>query len=466
MINTLVIDDEINICRSLEMLLSKEGHKVLSANRGDFALSLMGENSFDLIFTDLRLPDMSGLEIITHVKERLPSAQVILITGFATIETAVDAIKRGAYDYLTKPLSPDTVRIITKRAVEKIALKEEIDHLRQELSECFGFENLIGKSRKMQDVFKIIRQISGSESNVLITGDSGTGKELVARAIHYNSSRKNSRFVPVNCGAIARELIEAELFGYVKGAFTGALRDKTGFVELSSGGTLFLDEIGETTPDFQVKLLRFIQEGEFNKVGSPYTAKVNVRIIAASNRNLEKAMAEGSFREDLFYRLNVISIKIPPLRERKEDIPLLVLHFIEKFSKKRPDRHIRRISPAVLDMLISYDYPGNVRELENIVEYAVAFTAGNEIVPEDLPPAVRDRKTAITKIPLKPLKAAKHEFERNFILAALKECEGNISKTARLLDMHRQSLQQKIRELGIDLPTGQSGLPAFERDQA
>ena len=453
MIKTLVIDDEISICRSLEALLSKEGYQVTMANSGAAGLSLVDDSDFDVVFTDLRLPDMSGLDILARIKKKRPFTQLILITGYASIETAVEAIKLGAYDYLTKPLSIDKVRITVKRALEKIALTEEIQHLRQELSQCFGFENLIGKSLKMQEVFKIVRQTAGSDSNFLVTGESGTGKELVARAIHYNSSRKGNRFVPVNCGAISRELVEAELFGYVKGAFTGAVRDKTGFLELASDGTLFLDEIGETTPDFQVKLLRVLQEGEFNKVGSPYTTKVNVRIIAATNRNLEKAMADGSFREDLYYRLNVISIHIPSLKQRREDIPLLTLHFLEKYSKKRADNNVKGITPSAMEALMNYSYPGNVRELENAIEYAIAFAHGNEITSDDLPKSIRGREETVPKIHLKPLKAARVEFERSFVIAALKECNGNISKTARLLDIHRQSLQQKIKELSIHLDT-------------
>lgn len=453
MIKTLVIDDEISICRSLEALLSKEGYQVTMANSGVAGLSLVNDSDFDVVFTDLRLPDMSGLDILAQIKKKRPFTQLILITGYASIETAVEAIKLGAYDYLTKPLSIDKVRITVKRALEKIALTEEIQHLRQELSQCFGFENLIGKSPKMQEVFKIVRQTAGSDSNFLVTGESGTGKELVARAIHYNSSRKGNRFVPVNCGAISRELVEAELFGYVKGAFTGAVRDKTGFLELASDGTLFLDEIGETTPDFQVKLLRVLQEGEFNKVGSPLTTKVNVRIIAATNRNLEKAMADGSFREDLYYRLNVISIHIPSLKQRREDIPLLTLHFLEKYSKKRADNKIKGITPSAMEALMNYSYPGNVRELENAIEYAIAFARGDEITSDDLPKSIRGQEETVPKIHLKPLKAARVEFERSFVIAALKECNGNISKTARLLDVHRQSLQQKIKELSIHLDT-------------
>lgn len=454
MVNILVVDNDVEICRSLDTLFSGEGYGVVTATTGNEALSFISEKDFDIVFTDLRLPDMSGFDILTQAKKRLPSAQVIVITDFPSIETAVEAIKLGAHDYIRKPLLPDKMRVITKRAVETMTLAAEIRRLRREVSEHFGFHNIIGKSQKMMEVFKIIRQTAGSGSNVLITGESGTGKELVARAIHYNSQRKDNRFVPVNCGAISRQLIEAELFGYVKGAFSGAMRDKKGFLDLASGGTLFLDEIGETTLDFQVKLLRVIQEGEFNKVGDPYPTHVDVRVLAAANRDLKKAMADGLFREDLFYRLNVISIHIPPLRERREDIPFLARHFLEKHSKKRKDHKFREITSAAMEALMNYDYPGNVRELENAMDYAVTFAHSNKITQDDLPLSMINKKViSLPRIPLKPLKAARYEFDRNFIIAALEECEGNISKTARLLEIHRQSLQQRIKSLGIELGT-------------
>jgi len=447
--SALIIDDEIGICASLEALLVRDGHRVAVANRGDLALSLVAENAFDVVFADLRLPDMNGLDLIPEIRRRLPNAQIIVMTGFATIETAVSAIKLGAYDYLPKPLSPDTVRITTRRALERLALTGEIAHLRQELAQCFGFENLVGKSPTMKAIFGVIRQTAKSDSNVLITGESGTGKEMVARAIHYSSPRREGRFVPVNCGAIAKDLIEAELFGCVKGAFTGATRDRTGFLELASGGSLFLDEIGETTPDFQVKLLRAIQEGEFNKVGTPYPTKVNVRILAATHRAADKAVSAGSFREDLFYRLNVIGIHIPPLRQRREDVPLLALHFVEAYAKKSPQGRARRLAPSALDALMNHDYPGNVRELENAIEYAMAFAPGDEITANDLPPSMRGGPLEWPRVHLKPLRAARQDFERSFVGAALRQCGGNISQAARLLDIQRQSLQQKIRELGI-----------------
>ncbi len=448
---TLIIDDDVGICSSLEALLVKDGHRVDVANRGDVALSLLEGNDFDIVFADMRLPDMNGLDIIPRIRKRLPNAQIIVMTGFATIETAVSAIKMGAYDYLPKPLSPDTVRITTRRAMERMALSEEIVRLRQELARCFGFENLVGKSATMKAIFEIIRQTAQSDANVLITGESGTGKEMVARAIHYSSPRREGRFVPVNCGAVAKDLIEAELFGYVKGAFTGASRDRTGFLEVASGGTLFLDEIGETTPDFQVKLLRVIQDGEFNKVGTPHLTKVNVRIVAATNRDPAKAVSAGSFREDLFYRLNVIAIHLPPLRQRREDVPLLALHFVEQYAKGKPDSRAKSLAPSALEALMNHDYPGNVRELENAIEYAVAFAPGEDITVNDLPSSMREKQPRSPKVHLKRLKAARQEFERSFLEAALRECAGNVSQAARILDIQRQSLQQKIREHGIEL---------------
>ncbi|MEO5358442.1 MAG: sigma-54 dependent transcriptional regulator [Nitrospirae bacterium YQR-1] len=453
MMKILVVDDEIGICRSLEMLFTKEGYNACSYNTGAQALSAAAEREFHVAFVDLKLPDMDGLDLIKHIKERLPSIQIIVITGFATIETAVTAIRNGAYDYLTKPLSLDKVRITLKRALEKVTLTAEINYLRAELCQSFGFENIIGGSKKIEEVFQIIRQTAGSDSNVLITGESGTGKELVARAIHYNSQRRNERFVAVNCGAVSSELIESEFFGHVKGAFTGAVKDKTGFLEHAAGGSLFLDEIGETYPDFQVKLLRVIQEGEFNRVGSPHHEKVNTRFIAATNRDLAKAMSEGTFRKDLFYRLNVISIHLPPLRERREDIPILARHFLQKYSHKRRGVKITGFTQDAVEALIGYDFPGNIRELENTIEYAISFTNTNEITLNDLPQKIRLNKIkppAVTTID-KPLKTAVDNYEKLLISSALRQCSGNISQTARVLSIHRQSLQQKIKDFSINI---------------
>lgn len=451
MAKILVVDNDREILRSLEILFSNEGYEVVTAPMGRNALSLISEKDFDVIFTDLALPDMSGFDILAQSRKLHPPPQVIVITGTPTIETAVEAVKLGAHDYIRKPLLPDKMIVITKRAIETVALAAEIQRLRLEVSRRYGTDNIIGESPKMIEIFKIIRQTAGSDSNVLITGESGTGKELVARAIHYNSQRRNNRFVPVNCAAISRDLIEAEFFGYVKGAFSGAIRDKKGFFDLASGGTLLLDEIGETTHGFQAKLLRAIQEGEYNKVGDPYPTRADVRVVAASNRDLHKAIAEGLFREDLFYRLNVISIHIPSLRERAEDIPFLAQHFLEKYSKKRKDHKVSEISSAALELLMGYDYPGNVRELENAIDYAVTFAHSDKITMNDLPLSIKQRRAVShPRFHLKPLKSARLEFERNFIAAALKECQGNISRAARLLEIQRQSLQQRIKALGIN----------------
>ncbi|MBF0343631.1 MAG: sigma-54-dependent Fis family transcriptional regulator [Nitrospirae bacterium] len=452
MADIIIVDDDLGVCRSLQMLFNKDAHSVSVVHTASAALQLLGDNRYDVIFTDLKLPDMSGLDIVAFAKKRLPTSEIIVITGYATIETAVEAIKSGAYDYLTKPLSIEKVRITLKRVMEKIELTRQVDVLRRQLHDSINFENMIGSSTKMQEIFKTIRQIAEGDSTVLITGESGTGKELVARAIHYNSQRRSSPFVAVNCAAFSRELIESELFGHIKGAFTGAIKEKTGFIEMASGGTLLLDEIGETTTEFQVKLLRVLQEGEYYKVGQTSPSKMKSRIIAASNRNLEKAISEGTFRKDLFYRLNVISIHIPPLRDRRQDVPLLAHHFIKKYASRLTSKEVTAITHETIEVLMQYDYPGNIRELENAIEYAVTFAASSQITPNDLPQsfASLSLKSAGAQLPLIPLKAALYEYERALLIAALTHCDGNISMAARHLAIHRQRLQQKIKEFSID----------------
>ena len=378
----------------------------------------------------------------------------MIITAFGTIPSAVDAIKKGIYDYIPKPFTPDEVRIPVRRALEKRKLERENVLLRSQIETRYSFRNIIGNSREIREVFRVMRHAASSESNVLVTGESGTGKELAARAIHSNSVRVRRKFVTVNCGAIPDGLIESELFGHIKGSFTGAVADKRGLVEEADKGTLFLDEIGELSAPLQVKLLRVLQEGEFTRIGDPQTRKVNVRVIAATNKDLKKAIAEKVFREDLFYRLNVIPLELPPLRRRQEDVPLLVNHFIGKHKGKAPEKNISGIAREAMQALLAYHFPGNVRELENSIEYAVAFTAGPEIQKDDLPKYIlEDRKLSkdAQKIPLMPLKDAKGQFEKSIIIAALVESGGNISEAARLLCVHRQNLQQKIRLLGIDL---------------
>jgi DNA-binding NtrC family response regulator len=400
------------------------------------------------------MPKMNGLELYDAIKDSAQDSIFIIITAFGTISSAVDAVKRGIYDYIPKPFTPDEVRIPIRRALEKRRLEKENIVLRTQIETRYSFQNIIGNSPEIRETFRIMRHAASSESNVLVTGESGTGKELVARAIHSNSVRVRRRFVTVNCGAIPDGLIESELFGHMKGSFTGAIADKKGLVEEADKGTLFLDEIGELSPPLQVKLLRVLQEGEFTHIGDTQTYRVNVRVIAATNKDLKKAIAEKMFREDLYYRLNVIPIELPPLRRRKDDIPLLVNHFIEKHATKAPEKNITGIAKDAMQALLAYHFPGNVRELENAVEYAIAFTAGPVVLMDDLPKYIlEERKLGqeAQKIPIMPLKDAKGQFERSLIIAALIESGGNISEAARLLNVHRQNLQQKIRLLGIDL---------------
>jgi DNA-binding NtrC family response regulator len=387
-------------------------------------------------------------------REISPDSVFIIVTAYGTIQSAVDAVKKGIYDYIQKPFTPDEVRIPVRRALDKKTLERENIALRSQIESRYSFSNIIGSNPKMQEVFRIMKHAASSDSNVLITGESGTGKELVARSIHSNSARAKRKFVIVNCGAIPEGFIESELFGYVKGAVAGAVADKRGLLEEADRGTLFLDEIGELSPALQVKLLRAISDDGFMKVGDSQPIRVNLRIIAATNRDLRKMITDKMFREDLFYRLNVIPIKMPPLREKKEDIPLLATHFIQKHRTKVIDKEVTGISKEALHAFMSYHFPGNVRELENAIEYSIDFTAGPLIERDDLPPYIAD-DTPISEqaepIPIMPLKEAKAQLEKGLIMAALIKSGGNISEASRQLNIHRQHLQQKIRLLGIDL---------------
>jgi DNA-binding NtrC family response regulator len=455
-IKALVVDDESSVCAAMKAILEMEGIDVIATTSSVDAVDMVRKNSFDLIVSDLKMPVMDGFQFYEKVREIDTDCIFIIITAFGTIPSAVDAVKKGIYDYIPKPFSPDEVRIPLRRALDKRKLERENLVLRTQIETRYSFQNIIGNSPEIRETFRVMRHAASSESNVLVTGESGTGKELVARAIHSNSVRARRKFVTVNCGAIPDGLIESELFGHVKGSFTSAIADKRGLVEEADKGTLFLDEIGELSPPLQVKLLRVLQEGEFTRIGDTQPRKVNVRVIAATNKDLKKAIAEKNFREDLFYRLNVIPIELPPLRRRKEDIPLLVNHFIEKHKNKAPEKNIAGIDKAAMQALLNYHFPGNVRELENSIEYAIAFTAGPVVQKDDLPKYIlEDKKLSqdAQKIPIMPLKDAKGQFEKSLIIAALIESGGNISEAARLLNVHRQNLQQKIRLLGIDMPS-------------
>lgn len=453
-IRALVVDDEESVCEAVKAILELEGIEVTSTISSPDGVELVRKNGYDLIISDLKMPVMDGLQFYDRVREIETDSIFIIITAFGTIPSAVDAIKKGVYDYIPKPFTPDEVRIPLRRALERKRLERENLSLRSQIEARYSFQSIIGSSPEIREIFRVMRHAASSESSVLITGESGTGKELAARAIHSNSVRTRRSFVAVNCGAIPEGLIESELFGHVKGSFTGAVADKKGLVEEADRGTLFLDEIGELAPPLQVKLLRVLQEGEFLRVGDTQPRRVNVRIIAATNRDLKKSIAERLFREDLYYRLNVIPIELPPLRKRVEDIPLLVNHFMEKHKTKVPDKNVTGIDRDAVQQLMNYHFPGNVRELENSIEYAIAFTSGPTVKCEDLPKYIlEERRMAeeIRAIPLMPLKDAKSQFERSIITAALIESGGNISEAARILHIHRQNLQQKIRLLNIDI---------------
>ncbi|HEX9948840.1 MAG TPA: sigma-54 dependent transcriptional regulator, partial [Thermodesulfobacteriota bacterium] len=368
----LVVDDEKSMCDFLEIMLNKEGYEVTSTTSGEKALELLDNDLYSMVLTDVKMPVVDGFEVLRKTKEVSPDTVVIMITAYGSPEGAVTAIKEGAYDYITKPFRVEEVKLTIKKSLERSTLIQENIRLRQAVEDRYKFWNLIGKSPKMQRVYELVEKVSQTKANVLITGESGTGKELVAKAVHFNSARKDRSFVTLNCGAIPENLLESELFGHMKGSFTGAIANKRGLLEMAEGGTLFMDEIGELPLPLQVKLLRVIQEREFKRVGGIEDIKVDVRIISASNQDLQQKVAHSSFREDLFYRLNVIQIKIPPLRERKEDIPLLVNHFVRKYSADT-GKEIEGISPDALELLLGYNFAGNVRELENIIERSITL---------------------------------------------------------------------------------------------
>jgi two-component system response regulator PilR (NtrC family) len=451
----LVVDDEQSIRDFLAIMLKKDGYEAVTAGNGADALKAVQTEIFDLVITDVKMPGTDGIEVLKTIKEISPETVVIMITAFATAETAVEAMKLGAYDYIIKPFKVDELKIIINNSLEKHHLRKENILLKRQIASNAGFENFIGKSGPMQKVFSLIRQVADNVSTVLITGESGTGKELVAKAIYMNSSRKGRPFVTVNCGALPETLLESELFGYMKGAFTGATSNKQGLFEAANGGTIFLDEISATTPALQVKLLRVLQEREFMRVGGTEAVKVDVHIIAASNRDLFAEVAKGTFREDLYYRLNVIPIRLPSLRERKEDIPLLVEFFLKKYSKK--DDHgtaIKKIDPAALKILIDHNWPGNVRELENAIERLVIMTPNDTIMLEHVPDTIKNvgprSELASLDIPDSGVDLEKllENAEKTLLRKALEKAGGVKTEAAKLLGLSFRSFRHRLQKYG------------------
>jgi len=444
----LVEDDDISR-DTLSRLLKMSGYAVKGAASGRSGLSYLDHEPFDIIITDLLLPDINGIEILKQAKDVSPSTEVILITGHASAETAVKAMKEGAFDYITKPLNFDELSILIANALEKRQLRSENVYLKQQLHNKYDFANIIGMSPPMQKLFARLKKVAGTDSTILVLGESGTGKELVARAIHFNGHRKDKPFIPVNCAAIPESLLEGELFGHVKGAFTGAIRDKIGKFEAANGGTIFLDEIGTMPMHLQTKLLRALQEQEIERIGSTRPIKLDVRVISATNLDLEKEVKNGNFRDDLFYRLNVIPVVLPPLRERREDILPLVRHFLEKncTEMKRPRM---TISNEALHTLEAYSWPGNVRQLENMVERIVALSEDERIMLSDIPGNIRDEvMTTVSEQGVDLVKTV-NEIEKKMICDALALAKGVKAKAAGMLGLNRTTLVEKMRRLGID----------------
>lgn len=451
----LLIDDEQESCKALSLLLTRVGYRVTSCHSGETALELLKKQSFELIISDLFLPGVSGIDILKQVKEDFPQTCVILITGNASAETAVEAMKEGAFDYITKPFNFEKLTLQVAKALEKNQLVIENQYLRQQLHRKYKFDNIIGTSQAMQQVFHRMEKVVNTDSTILILGASGTGKELVANAIHFNSPRKDKPFIAINCGAIPAELLESELFGHVKGAFTSAVVDKSGKFEVANGGTIFLDEIGNMPPQLQMKLLRVLQEHEFERVGSSRKIRLDIRLISATNVDLAEQVKAGNFREDLYYRLNVIPIVLPPLKDRRGDITLLAKYFLGKICKEM-HRPLMTLDQEVLQAIETYDWPGNVREMENIIERIVALTDGNTITCNDLPPDIGNASAELLSpapqvtddgIDLNKVVA---DIERQMIGQALLLGNGVKARAADLLNINRTTLVEKIKRLGME----------------
>jgi len=448
----LIIDDEESMRHMLSIILKKEGYEVVSAESGQQALKVLGKDDFNFILCDIRMPDMDGLEFLKVVRSQESGVRsvVIMMSAYGTIDTAVECMRLGAYDYISKPFKADEIIITLKKAEERERLKSENIRLKKAFQEDFDFRNIIASSPQMLDIFNLIEKVAGYNTTVLITGESGTGKELIAKAIHYNGSRKDKPFIAINCGAIPETLLESELFGHVKGAFTDAVRNKSGLFEEADGGTIFLDEIGELPKELQVKLLRVLQEGELRKVGDSKSRKIDVRVIAATARDLSGEIKKGNFRDDLFYRLNVVPVTIPPLRERQGDIPLLVNHFTVIYAKKF-SRPIKGADDEAMKYLISYPWPGNVRELENAIERAVILEDADMIKSENLPfikepSAISHQPSANTGF---SIKKAEEAIEKELITKALEMTHGNKTKAAELLEISHRALLYKIKGYGL-----------------
>ena len=451
--NILIVDDEEVLQDILTSLIRREGHQPISAATGEEALALLEREEVDLVLLDLMLPGMRGMEVLRQIRRRDTDQVVVVITAFSSIESAIEAMREGAFHYIPKPFKNEEVLLTIRKGLEQRHLRTENRSLKEQLRQRFAFDNIIGKSKPMQQVYELIQLAAPSKSNIMILGESGTGKELVAKAIHHHSRRAEGPFVTVNSGSMPADLLESNLFGHVRGAFTGAVVSKKGLFELATNGSIFFDEIGNIPLDTQAKLLRVIQEREFMRLGGLETIKVDVRIIAATNAELESAVQQGAFREDLFYRLNVITVTLPPLRKRTEDIPLLAQHFLAHYAREN-EKAIRDISPSAMELLLDYHWPGNVRELENAVERAVVLSIGEVLTEELLPSSVRHRESAGLPPATLPsngisFKDAVSDYERQIIIRALQSCGGVQKRAAELLQVKPTTLHEMMKRLNI-----------------
>jgi len=444
----LIIEDEAKMLRLLELNLAEEGYTVHSAGDAEVGLTRLRQESIDLVVTDLKLPGMDGLEFLQAVKRIEGSIPVVVMTAYGTVETAVEAMKAGASNYVLKPFSLEEIKLVIRKELDVHRLREENRSLREALGKRYEFRNIVAKSARMQEVLATVGRVAPTNSTVLLGGESGVGKDLIARAIHENSRRPNGPFVKINCTAIPENLLESELFGYEKGAFTGATTSKPGKFELADKGTIFLDEIGDVPPGIQVKLLGVLQERQFERLGATRRLKVDVRLVAATNRDLRAALEQGTFREDLYYRLNVVPINIPPLREHKEDIPYLVDYFIERFARDS-GKPIQGITPAGLDLLTEFHWPGNVRELENIIERAVAFSTGQVIDVRDIHLDISPSRPSAASTDFLPEGLTLEQWEDEMIKEALRRANGNKSQAARLLGLSRNALRYRLSKMGL-----------------
>jgi two-component system, NtrC family, response regulator PilR len=451
--NILIVDDEEVLQDVLTSLIRREGHTTLSARSGEEALDVLEREDVDLVLLDLMLPGISGLQVLRQIRQRDPDQVVVVITAFSSIESAIDAMREGAFHYIPKPFKNEEVLLTIRKGLEQRRLASENRSLREQLRQRFGLDNLVGKSKPMQQVYDLIQLAAPAKSNILILGESGTGKELVAKAIHHHSHRAQGPFVTVNSGSMPADLLESNLFGHVKGAFTGAIASKKGLFELANGGSIFFDEIGNIPLDTQSKLLRVIQEKEFMRLGGVETLKADVRLIAATNADLDGLVAQGLFREDLYYRLNVITIQLPPLRKRTEDIPLLAQHFLAKYAREN-EKPVLEVSPRAMEFLLDYHWPGNVRELENVVERAVVLSTGDLLDVDLLPNVVRQPDAVFlppASLPASGIafKDAVTEYERQLIIKALQACNGVQKRAAELLQVKPTTLHEMMKRLNI-----------------